>query len=167
MTFLKYLVLHGLMAACAVPAHAAQLVYHVTGVGTTISFALDEQPDLKSVEIDGFVIGDIVVQLNGISQVRDIGFVRELSEGGFIILGTNINLVGPQLFAGTFATPTLLAGDFKLNSFTDRSLSYALQVLPAATAVPEPSTWLLLLTSFGLLGAAMRNRRSIGTLRSA
>lgn len=145
----------------AVPAQAAQLVYEITGVGTTISFAIDDRPGLKSVEVDGFVVGNVAVQVNGVSQVRDIGFVRELSEGGFIILGTSINLAGPQLFSGSFAAPTLLTGNFALTGFTDRTLNYSLQVAPAVLAVPEPTTWLLLLAAFGLLGGAMRRRRQV------
>lgn len=151
----------------AVPAHSAQLVYEITGVGTTLSFTVDEQPALKSVVVDGFIIGDVLVQLNGISQVRDVGFARELSFGGFLVLLTDINLAGPQLFTGTFAAPTLLAGNFALTGFVDRSLQYSLQVRPAASAVPEPSTWLLLITGFGALGGAMRGRWRMRTLESA
>lgn len=166
MLFFRYLALPVILAMFAAPANAAQLVYQISGVGTTISFALDIQPGVKSVEVDGFVIGDVAVQINGISQIRDIGFVRELSDGGFLILGTNINLAGPQLFSGGFAAPTLLTGDFALTGFTDRTLTYSLQVAPAVLAVPEPSTWLLLLASFGMLGGAMRRRRPAGLLPS-
>lgn len=167
MSFFRYLALPVLLTTSGVPAHAAQLVYEVTGAGTTISFTVDDQPALKSVLPDGFVIGDVLVQLNGISQTRDVGFVRELSDGGFIILGTNINLAGPQLFTGTFSAPTLVTGDFALTGFSDRSLQYSLQVRPAVAAVPEPSTWLLLLTSFGLLGGTMRYRQAAVRMRSA
>lgn len=164
---LTLLIFAGVATAGAFPAQASQLVYQVTGVGTTIGFTIDEQPVLKSVEVDGFVIGSVLVQLNGISQTRDIGFVRELSEGGFIVLGTDINLAGPQLFTGTFATPTLMGGNFQLTGFNNRALLYSLQVRAATAAVPEPSTWLLLLAGSGLLGAALRGRPRIRTVESA
>ena len=167
MSFLKYLALPASMGLAAQHAHAAQLVYEVTGASTTISFAIDEQPIVQSVFPDGFVIGGVLVVLNGVSQPRDVGFARGLSEGGFLILGTDINLVGPQLFTGTFNTPTLLTGNFGLAGFIDRTAQYSLQVSPAVTAVPEPSTWLLLVVSFGLLGGAMRSRTMIASLKTA
>lgn len=166
MTFFRQIALPFLIGTFAVPAHAAELLYELSGVGTTISFAVDERPLLKTVEVDGFVIGNVLVQLNGVSQVRDIGFVRNLSEGGFIILGTGINLAGPQLFTGPFAAPTLVTGNFALTGFADRSLQYSLQVQPAITAVPEPFTWLCLVIGFGLLGGAMRRRPAIGPMKS-
>lgn len=161
MVFFKYLALPVVIGVTAVPAHSAQLVYELTGVNTTISFAVDEQPLLTSPEVDGFVIRGVLVQINTIAQVRDIGFVRELSEGGLIILGTGIDLAGPQLFTGTFAAPTFRTGTFALTGLTNPNLQYSLQVRPANAAVPEPSTWLLLLASFGLLGGAMRARQRI------
>lgn len=169
MNVIRHLAL--LVSACvaaigAVPAQAAQLVYEVTGASTAISFTIDEQPALKSVEVDGFIVGDILVELNGISQLRDIGFVRDLSDGGFIILGTDINLAGPQLFTGAFAAPTMRAGDFQLTGYANRALLYSLQVRPANAAVPEPSTWLFLLSGFGVLGAALRARARIRIVAS-
>ncbi len=156
-----------LIGTAAIPAQAAQLLYEVAGVGTTISVAIDEQPVLKSVEVDEFVVGDVIVHLNGISQTRDIGFVRVLSAGGFIILGTDIDLAGSQVFTRSFAASTLLAGSFQLAGFNNRALLYSLQVRPAITAVPGPSTWLLVLASFGLLGAALRGRQRMRMTESA
>lgn len=163
---LPLLVCAGVATIGGLPAQASQLVYQVTGVGTTIDFTIDEQPALKSVEVDGFIVGNVLVQRNGISQMHDIGFVRGLSEGGFIILGTDINLAGPQLFSGTFAAPTLLAGNFPLTGFNNRALLYSLQVRAATAAVPEPATWLVLLTGFGLLGAALRGRPRMRAVES-
>lgn len=167
MMFFKYLAMLILSGTAAIPAHSAQLVYEIVGAGTALRFAIEEQPVPKSVLVDGFIVGDVLVEFNGVSQVRDIGFVRELSSGGFVVLLTDINLAGPQLFTGTFAAPTLLAGTFSLTGFVNRSLQYSLQVRPADTVVPEPSTWLLLIAGFGLLGGTMRGRPRMRTLESA
>lgn len=166
MFIFKYLAMLIIIGTAAAPARSAQLVYEIVGAGTTISFAVDEQPVPKSVLVDGFVVGDILVEVNGVSEVRDIGFARELSSGGFLVLLTDINLAGPQLFTGAFAAPTLLTGTFSLTGFFDRSLQYSLQVRPADTVVPEPSTWFLLIAGFVLLGFTMRGRPRLRPLES-
>ena len=145
-------------------AQAAELLYEATGPGTTISFIIDDQLGPTSIEVDGFVVSNVFVQLNGVSQTRDIGFVRELSEGGFIILGTGYNLTGPQLFSGSYDAPTLLTGTFELAGFRNPELLYSLEVREVTSPVPEPSTWLLLIVGFGLLGMKLRVRASVARL---
>jgi hypothetical protein len=40
-------------------------------------------------------------------------------------------------------------------------------LIPLTTAVPEPSTWVMLLAGFGLAGVALRRRRPLERLRTA
>jgi hypothetical protein len=147
-------------------AGAAQLLYTLTG-DTNVSFTLDAEPVPDAVYPDGFLIRNVDVTLNGIDQIRDVGFVRELSSGGFILLGTNLNLTGPQLFSGPFTSPTLLAGNFDLAGFNDPTRIYPLSVALVTAAVPEPQTWLLMVLGFGLAGAALRTYRISGATRGA
>ncbi len=145
------------VAAFPVPASAAQLLFALDG-DQTIRFTVDASPVPDSVEVDGFIVANLVVSIDGLDALRDVGFVRQLNGGGLIILGTTIDLTGPQLFSGTLAQPTLLAGNYQLAALRDPNVTYRLSVTPAG-AVPEPGTWILLLTGFGLAAAGLRARR--------
>lgn len=153
------LVIAGLVLASS-HAHvgAAQLLYRLTG-DTDVTFTVDTQPVPDVVFPDGFLIRNVDVTLNGLLQSRDVGFVRDLSGGGLIVLGSDLNLAGPQLFTGPFASPTLLPGNFVLTGFNDPARTFSLSVSAVGTAVPEPRTWLLMLLGFGLVGGALRTRR--------
>ena len=59
------------------------------------------------------------------------------------------------------------AGSFTFNIFSDDTDDFGplldsvtLDISPAATAVPEPATWGLMLLGFGLAGAALRRRHA-------
>ena len=145
------------MGAASGEARAAQLLFALDG-DQTIRFTIDTNPMPDRIVVDGFIITDTVVEIDGSNALREVGFVRALSGGGLVILDTPFNLAGPQLFSGSFAQPTLLAGNYRLTGFNDPTITYRLSVTDIG-AVPEPETWLLLLTGFGLLAAGMRTRR--------
>ena len=147
-----------LLAAGHAQASAAQLLYTLTG-DTNVSFTVDAQPVPDTVFPDGFVIRNVDVTLNGLGQLRDVGVVRGLSGGGLIVLGSDLNLAGPQLFSGSFPSPTLLTGDFTLTGFNDPTRTFSLSVGAVGAAVPEPQSWLLMVLGFGLAGGALRTRR--------
>jgi hypothetical protein len=145
------------LAAIPAKGSAAQLLFALEGE-QTIRFTVDANPAVARVEVDGFVVSDVDVSINGLAELREVGFVRQLSGGGLIILGTPFDLSGPQLFSGSFAQPTLLTGAFELNALRDPNVTYRLSVTPVG-AVPEPGTWILLVTGFGMAAAGLRVRR--------
>ena len=68
------------------------------------------------------------------------------------------------LFSGTTANPVFLTGTYVLSTMpknvpTDvQVFDYRIDITDAAAAVPEPATWALLLTGFGMIGVAVRRR---------
>jgi hypothetical protein len=149
------------LAANHAQAGAAQLLYILTG-DTSASFTVNTKPVPDVVFPDGFLIRNVNVTLNGLSQLRDVGFARDLSAGGLIISGTNLNLAGPQLFSGPSMSPTLLSGNFTLTGLNNPTRTFSLSVTPVETAVPEPQSWLLMALGFGLIGGALRMSRQSG-----
>lgn len=90
--------------------------------------------------------------------------------------GDNIRLSGPfigldnlyvsgsafnatSIFAGqTFATLGVTPGEYVFRSSAD---TITVRIGSMSAAVPEPSTWALMLLGFGAIGVAMRRRRCI------
>lgn len=87
--------------------------------------------------------------------------VQALGNGSFGGMGTMAWERGSFTFTGTGATETLrLASDIGGNAgifFDDVSVS---------AGVPEPSTWAIAIMGFGLMGAALRRRRTMATVRA-
>lgn len=59
----------------------------------------------------------------------------------------------------TLAAPTVVAFTLRDYYVPDNGGGIALDVEPAAGAVPEPATWAMMLGGFGTIGAAVRRRR--------
>jgi hypothetical protein len=69
---------------------------------------------------------------------------------------------GPESFAfgdTGLLTVKLSKADFDLGSSAGVSAKWTLESLPSA--VPEPGTWALMITGFGLAGAALRRQRKL------
>ena len=62
---------------------------------------------------------------------------------------------GEQLFTGATARPTLRLGTFTFDQGRDGT---PLNAELTVAAVPEPTTWTLLIAGFGLAGAGLRRR---------
>jgi hypothetical protein len=68
---------------------------------------------------------------------------------------------------GSFCGQYVVGPGFDLTWDTDAPFSYTVAtVAPVATPAPEPATWAFLVGGFGLMGAALRGRRSPRTARS-
>jgi hypothetical protein len=89
-----------------------------------------------------------------------ISFFDTLHDGGFS--AGPINLAGPQLFTGALQTPTFQLGTFSLCDCTFGTPNYTLSI--SAGTVPESSTWMMMLTGFGLIGLSMRRRLKVQTV---
>jgi hypothetical protein len=96
---------------------------------------------------------------------------RTLGNQGGLFLGslggfpTSFQVFGPQLFSGPTSAPQFLTGTFGLSDIprsrtTDPLIvNYTLTVSQAVSAVPEPSTWAMMLVGFGFIGSTMRSAK--------
>lgn len=73
---------------------------------------------------------------------------------------------GNQSDAGTNRRFYFDFGSEKINTieFKSTSNSFEFDNIAAAAAVPEPATWAMLITGFGLVGLSMRRRNRIATV---
>lgn len=100
------------------------------------------------------LVGATVTHDDGIS------FYDVTTLSGNLIPGNS----GPTV-ATTTALPTLMAGDiYQLWYIADNGAPSVLK-LDAPAGVPEPSTWAMLFTGFGVVGYALRGRRRLAAAR--
>jgi hypothetical protein len=149
--------------ALAAPANAAVYQFDITG-DYTASFTLDSSPSPDDVIEGGyFTLWDIPGFDDAIFGVADISFFNADFDGGIQIVdfyGGSTLLVtdGPQLYTGSEYTPTFLTGTYALSEYLGTG-SYSLTISDTTAAVPEPASWAMMITGFGLAGAAMRRRQ--------
>lgn len=144
----------------------------ITAPSTGFSFIIDTAPTpISSVADTSFTVGGVPVSDYSSTDgylcctSLDLTFYTEEQGGGFFrpggYTGFGIRYFGSQLFSGTPADPTFLAGDFTLdNNFFPNSST--LTITQAATATPEAATWLMLIMGFGVTGLSVRARRRSG-----
>lgn len=115
--------------------------------------------------------GTLAGRLTGSTLAFDFApFTYDPRTGNLLL---NVNVTGLSgVFGdlvGFFAADTGATGiysratDFSAQIPTNIGLQTVFQVGPVAAAVPEPVTWATMLTGFGLVGAAVRRRRSLRT----
>jgi hypothetical protein len=170
-----------LMLGLAAPADAALLQFTISGSDTNAeltpavfaSFQLDSTPTISPVNVApdaGFAIADVpgTFQYGETVQTtpQPINFFHA-NQGGGLAIGLDLFLLldGPQLYTGPEATPTFRTGDFTLTTFAYGS-PISMKITQVA-AVPEPASWAMMLTGFGLVGGMMRYRRRTNTAAHA
>ena len=157
------------MAGAAVLSSAAgatTLLYEFTpSPGATtpaFSFTMDSRPTPTTVFPTSFTINPINVTISGVAAPDCLAFYLAPGGGMADICGRDqINLFGAQLFEGTLADPIFDARYLGLNNVLGVPQGF-LNVTYVATmdgAVPEPSTWAMMLLGFGVASAALRARR--------
>jgi hypothetical protein len=157
-----------LSAGYASEASATTLLFNFDG-SFTASFELDSMPTPTSFTDFGFLgqstFADVPIVFNGVDRTANLIFGTGLA-AKLNIVGPGIpftQLSGDTLFTGTTANPVFSPGVFRLqNPFLGQSLTVTITPAPTAGAIPEPATWAMLIAGFGLMGVAMRRRRSIG-----
>ena len=166
----------------ASPAEAALLLYQINPVaggnsGYTFSFVLDTDraPSFRTSGSVRYAPTTVTYTLPGsatpiTSSASNLGpsFFTTIEQGGLSILrlptgsDPQPRFFGQQLFTGLTTAPTFLTGTFQLST-QSRSLPTDVQnfdyVLRVSSAVPEPSTWAMMLLGFGAMGLTLRSRR--------
>jgi hypothetical protein len=148
------------------PAAATVLLFDISGSFTS-QFTLDTSraPDRTNNQLGGLLrqitYDNRPLQLNGVQRMGSISFGDGLA-ARFQIFGAEIPLFiqlnGDTLFSGPLSAPVFNTGRFLLrNPFFGQSVT--LDISRATGAVPEPASWAMLISGFGLAGIALRHRR--------
>lgn len=148
--------------ASAASAQAAILTFNLTG-SYVAKFDLDTELLAPPAEIgsDYFIVENIAGTFAGVDRkAESITFNTNSSSGGLTIqLGSDfVGLLGPALFGGTTTAPIFSPGNFVLTSDADETATSRLSISAATSAVPEPSSWTLMLAGFSVTGLALRRR---------
>ena len=150
------------LVAFASPAYAAPLLFTFSDINNS-SFQLDSNPVSAPSSIFSFTAPVTNGMQNGSSfTFGTVRFFSSIGGGGVFTEFGGPGGFGPQLFSGTTATPVFSPGTFSFTDFRGIATGSTLTISAAAVAaVPEPSTWAMLITGFGIVGFAMRRRRRI------
>jgi hypothetical protein len=180
-------ILYAAVAALAVvsaPASAAILDFTITNVGGqnfgNYSFSLDDT------RLPNIVLNDSVrystpaipitytnVPNAGSGMINSgVTFFAPIQQGGlqigFLPFG-NFRLINTALVENTSFTsqtlPTFKLGTFALSTTAQNNGprpfdNYQITISAAAAAVPEPTTWAMMLIGFGAVGYSMRSRKA-------
>lgn len=165
---MKLLKIFALLATIAVaasaPARAAILHYEVAG-STNFSFSLDTNQ--STTPDDTFVGSFYLTNVHNTSASNPFPYLYffDLGNGGAFSASTQPNasgdlfsFFGDQLFTGSSNAPEFLTGSFLLYSAFSQSPDP--DVTLNVTAVPEPSTWAMLLVGFAGIGFMAYRRKS-------
>ena len=122
---------------------------------------------LNGAAFGGHIAFDFASAVNGVgafSNNIDYGRIRLFSGTG--LTGTFLGEAqfGPGAFGGVTSDVGARSAQFTCDFNGDKACGvYDLQfgTFAATAAVPEPATWALTISGFGLAGAALRRRRSI------
>lgn len=100
----------------------------------------------------------------------DISFSKDFFGGpgggfeaiNFSLLGFSQFMSSEVLFTGTTAQPVFKTGAFQLTSIVAGASTLTItQMDGGESTVPEPASWALLVSGFGLVGGAVRRRRGV------
>jgi len=148
------------IAAIALTAPAAALTYLFNFDGpVTASWSLPASPTPDG--SDGFSFQfaavDMIVEGNPVTAAHF--YYNEAGGGGlFVSPPVSLNLFGPQLYSGTTDSPTFLLGGFTMEDDFGSPIG---TLIISEAVIPEPATWGMLIAGFGLVGTALRRRKSV------
>ena len=107
-----------------------------------------------------------ITSISGMVNGSQIVAPTSASYGNYFTTGPTF-LDGSGVNFGTAAGTTVAFfnqsnnGLYRVNTFSPGSSSFVTATSSAVGAVPEPATWAMLLLGFGMVGFAMRRRRSV------
>jgi hypothetical protein len=112
---------------------------------------------------DGSITFSVSLIFNASIPLNDITFYSAAGGGGLESPGA-FDLEGPQLFTGSVLAPTLLEGVFDLHGAGTNTAT-----LSVTAAVPEPSTWAMMILGFAGVSfmAYRRSRKDQGLALAA
>jgi PEP-CTERM motif len=151
-------------------AGAADVAFTITGGGKAVTFELPLNPGPLLNGTNGFAVPNLLFEIFSVSVVVDgvpepptdlIFFSTGLGTGGFLADGL-FSFSGPQFYTGPESSPTFLTGVYKLRNGFGNKIETVTVIDPPSLAVPEPSTWAMMLVGFSGLAFA-RYRRSLRT----
>ncbi|MFM9977715.1 MAG: PEPxxWA-CTERM sorting domain-containing protein [Sphingomonadaceae bacterium] len=171
MTIIKLFVLVWSLFAISllVSAHAARLVFQGEALGSSdpnFSFVLNEgqAPDSTTDSLQNGIRSESA-NFRGFEFFRITSARQQLYylQFGSADVGRYSLDFGQPLFTGSIASPVFSLGTFQWDS--NRGLGFLTISRIADTAVPEPSTWVIMLVGFAFTGGAMRRTRRLSALR--
>ena len=147
-------------------ASAAELIFDwdAAGGGRDLQFVLDSEPTPDSLGGNYFVIYDVIDLLT--AEVLDqIEFFAVADGGGFAARDSSFliiaNATGDQLFTGAVGDPVFKTGTFQLAPYSTADTGGTLTISAITPAVPEPSTWAMMLLGLFMIGGVMRHRPKV------
>lgn len=149
-------------ALAAVPAHATVYDISLKGVRGDATFSIDTSKAMPTPLGLQVFFENVAGVYNGVSQTAEVSFGTNPIISDFQITGTTLGLSGFEQFAGPILVngplqePTLAIGTFDLSSILSGPA-----IITISSAVPEPSTWAMLLIGFAGVGFfAYRGRQT-------
>ena len=144
-------------------ASAALVLFNFTG-DATASFTLNQSPTVQP-DGDRFDINNVDGVFQGVPETFNLTY---FDNGNIFLYGETVDIQFTglvNLFSGTIAAPKFILGSYPFYGnvegiLPDEPISglgrYNLSITSVPGGVPEPSTWMMMVAGFGLLGGAMR-----------
>jgi hypothetical protein len=154
-----------LLSVATANADSGQTVsYTLTGAATDATFTVSmgasgtsPSPEF-SAQSYLFMVEPTNLIVDGTAMTDTLAFFSSSELGGFnAVFEALPDLGGPQLYSGSESDPTLLTGVFCLYDL-ETGASYTLTANAVSTAVPEPTTVLMLLAGLFAVGMGLKRR---------
>ena len=166
LSYLKVAMLAGVLALGCSASRAETLLYSVDFVDPALgdfTFQLDNtQAKLQEPTEPYYFYVTNVANSTANNPFGTVAFYTTDFGGGFAA-GSSLNgdiyysVASEQLFSGTLNAPTLLTGSFVLTDLDGIRLGQLL--VSTVSAVPEPSTWAMMVLGFAGIGFVTYRRR--------
>lgn len=148
-------------------ASAEPLLFSFEDSAGSFSFVLDRNPaGVNTLDSDQFFIGAVSNTFS--ATPFDVYFFTAAFGGGITFADNTgfalsdtlgfLAFTSLQLFNGTTSAPSFITGSFDLTGFNSDSVPSATLVISVA-AVPEPSTWAMMILGFTGLGFMAYRRK--------